>query len=134
VAYVRTVGLRTELGLTAISPPTRCIRWAPSSQCVRNPIRAAGDRGGCHQFSIETWQAPGRVATCSENAAIAALRCLLCNDWYGPHRLRKAAMFIALIIPADATQRGIMVWTVVAAGGAAAAVGLYKRYLEERFV
>jgi signal transduction histidine kinase len=41
-----------------------------------------------------------------------------------------AVLFIALIVPAG--RNGNLVWTVVASGGAAAAVGLYKRYLEER--
>src|ERR1041385_3647980 len=80
-------------------------------------------------FAIWTWQAPG--------AWQPALACgYLLGSTVLLHDLLRAgitfagALFIALILPAG--PAGNLVWTVVASGGAAAAVGLYKRYLEER--
>src|SRR5581483_5449670 len=80
-------------------------------------------------FAIWTWQAPGDWQPALACGYLLGSTVLL-HDLVGAAITFFAALFIALVLPAG--PNGSLVWTVVASGGAAAAVGLYKRYLEER--
>jgi signal transduction histidine kinase len=80
-------------------------------------------------FAIWTWQAPGHWEPALACGYLLGSTVLL-HDLTRAGLTFVAALFIALILPAG--SNGSLVWTVVASGGAAAAVGLYKRYLEER--
>jgi signal transduction histidine kinase len=80
-------------------------------------------------FAIWTWQAPGDWQPALACGYLLGSTVLL-HDLVRAGITFVAALFIALILPPG--RNGNLVWTVVASGGAAAAVGLYKRYLEER--
>ena len=80
-------------------------------------------------FAIWTWQTPGDWQPALACSYLLGSTVLL-HDLARAGVTFVAVLFIALILPPG--RNGNLVWTVVASGGAAAAVGLYKRYLEER--
>jgi signal transduction histidine kinase len=129
-AYVRTVGFEQNWVSALIAAYTVYALGALFAVRYETPVRAAtAIVADATNFAIWTWQAPGDWQPALACGYLLASTVLL-------HDLARAGitfvmvLFIALVVPAG--RSGNLVWTVIASGGAAAGVGLYKRYLEER--
>ena len=129
-AYVRTAGFGQNWVTALIAAYTVYSLGAVFAVRYETPIRAAtAIVADATNFAIWTWQAPGDWQPALACGYLLGSTVLL-HDLVRAAITFAAALFIALILPPG--RNGNLVWTVVASGGAAAAVGLYKRYLEER--
>jgi signal transduction histidine kinase len=129
-AYVRTAGFGQNWVTALIAAYTVYSLGAVFAVGQTNPVRAAtAIVADATNFAIWTWQAPGDWQPALACSYLLASTVLL-HDLVRAAITFVAALFIALILPAG--RNGNLVWTVVASGGAAAGVGLYKRYLEDR--
>ena len=129
-AYVRTAGFGQNWVTALIAAYTVYSLGAVFAVRYETPLRAAtAIVADATNFAIWTWQAPGDWQPALACGYLLGSTVLL-HDLVRAAITFVAALFIALILPPG--RNGNLVWTVVAAGGAAAAVGLYKRYLEER--
>ena len=129
-AYVRTAGFGQNWVTALIAAYTVYSLGAVFAVRYESPLRAAtAIVADATNFAIWTWQAPGDWEPALACSYLLGSTVLL-HDLSRAAITFGAALFIALIVPAG--RNGNLVWTVVASGGAAAAVGLYKRYLEER--
>jgi signal transduction histidine kinase len=129
-AYVRTAGFGQNWVTALIAAYTVYSLGAVFAVRYDGPLRAAtAIVADATNFAIWTWQAPGDWQPALACGYLLGSTVLL-HDLVRSAITFMAALFIALILPAG--RNGNLVWTVVASGGAAAAVGLYKRYLEER--
>src|ERR1041385_2564810 len=129
-AYVGTAGFGQNWVTALIAAYTVYSLGAVFAVGQNNSLSAAtAIVADATNFAIWTWQAPGDWQPALACSYLLASTVLL-HDLVRAAITFVAALFIALILPAG--PAGNLVWTVVASGGAAAAVGLYKRYLEER--
>jgi len=129
-AYIRTVGFGQNWVTALIAAYTVYSLGAVFAVGQNNPLGAAtAIVADATNFAIWTWQAPGDWEPALACSYLLGSTVLL-HDLGRAAITFVAALFIALILPPG--RNGNLVWTVVASGGAAAAVGLYKRYLEER--
>jgi signal transduction histidine kinase len=129
-AYVRTVGFDQNWVSALIAAYTVYSLGAVFDAGQSNSLRAAtAIVADATNFAIWTWQAPGDWQPALACSYLLASTVLL-HDLWRTALAFGAALFISLILPAG--RNGTLVWTVVASGGAAAALGLYKRHLEER--
>jgi signal transduction histidine kinase len=129
-AYIRTAGFGQNWVTALIAAYTVYSLGAVFAVRYESPLRSAtAIVADATNFAIWTWQAPGDWQPALACSYLLGSTVLLHDLWRAGITFI-AALFIALILPAG--QNGNLVWTVVASGGAAAAVGLYKRYLEER--
>ncbi len=130
VAYVRTAGFGQNWVTALIAAYTVYSLGAVFAVRYEGPLRAAtAIVADAANFAIWTWQAPGAWQPALACSYLLGSTVLL-HDLGRAALTFVAALFIALVLPPG--RNGNLVWTVVASGGAAAAVGLYKRYLEER--
>ena len=130
VAYVRAVGFGQNWVTALIAAYTMYSLGAAFAVRFETPLRSAtAIIADAANFAIWTWQAPGDWQPALACGYLLGSTVLL-HDLLRAAITFIAALFIALVLPAG--PNGNLVWTVVASGGAAAAVGLYKRYLEER--
>lgn len=129
-AYIRTAGFGQNWVTALIAAYTVYALGAVFAVRYESPLRAAtAIVADAANFAIWTWQAPGDWQPALACSYLLGSTVLL-HDLGRAAITFVAALFIALVLPAG--RNGNLVWTVVASGGAAAAVGLYKRYLEER--
>ena len=129
-AYVRTAGFGQNWVTALIAAYTVYSLGAVFAVRYETPVRAAtAIIADATNFAIWTWQAPGDWQPALACGYLLGSTVLL-HDLARAAITFVAAVFIALILPPG--RNGNLVWTVLATGGAAAAVGLYKRYLEER--
>jgi len=129
-AYVRTVGFGQNWVTALIAAYAIYSLGAVFAVRYESPLRSAtAIVADATNFAIWTWQAPGDWQPALACSYLLGSTVLL-HDLARAGITFAAALFIALILPPG--RNGNLVWTVVASGGAAAAVGLYKRYLEER--
>jgi len=130
VAYVRTAGFEQNWVTALVAAYTVYSMGAVFAVRYESPVGAAtAIIADATNFAIWTWQAPGHWQPALACSYLLGSTVLL-HDLLRAGLTFVAALFIALIVPAG--NNGSLVWTVAASGGAAAAVGLYKRYLEER--
>jgi signal transduction histidine kinase len=129
-AYVRTVGFGQNWVTALIAAYTVYSVGAVFAVRYESALSSAtAIVADATNFAIWTWQAPGDWQPALACSYLLGSTVLL-HDLARAAVTFVAALFIALILPPG--RNGNLVWTVVASGGAAAAVGLYKRYLEER--
>jgi len=129
-AYVRTAGFGQNWVTALITAYAIYSLGAVFAIRYESPLRSAtAIVADATNFAIWTWQAPGDWQPALACSYLLGSTVLL-HDLARAGITFMAALFIALILPGGPS--GSLVWTVVASGGAAAAVGLYKRYLEER--
>jgi signal transduction histidine kinase len=129
-AYIRAVGFEQNWVTALIAAYTVYSLGAVFAVRYESPLSSAtAIVADATNFAIWTWQAPGDWQPALACSYLLGSTVLL-HDLVRAGITFVAALFIALILPAG--RNGNLVWTVVASGGAAAAVGLYKRYLEER--
>jgi signal transduction histidine kinase len=129
-AYVRAVGFEQNWVTALVAAYTVYSLGSVFAVRYESPLRAAtAIVADATNFAIWTWQAPGNWEPALACGYLLGSTVLL-HDLVRAAITFAAALFIALILPAG--RNGNLVWTVVASGGAAAAVGLYKRYLEDR--
>jgi signal transduction histidine kinase len=129
-AYVRTAGFEQNWVTALVAAYAVYSLGAVFAVRYETPIRAAtAIVADATNFAIWTWQAPGDWQPALACGYLLGSTVLL-HDLVRAAITFAAVLFIALILPAG--RNGNLVWTVVATGAAAAAVGLYKRYLEER--
>jgi signal transduction histidine kinase len=130
IAYVRAVGFGQNWVTALIAAYTMYSLGALFAVRFETPLRSAtAIVADAANFAIWTWQAPGDWQPALACGYLLGSTVLL-HDLVRAGIAFAAALFIALVLPAG--PNGNLVWTVAATGGAAAAVGLYKRYLEER--
>jgi signal transduction histidine kinase len=128
--YVRTAGFGQNWVTALIAAYTVYSLGAVFAMRYESPLRSAtAIVADAANFAIWTWQAPGDWQPALACSYLLGSTVLL-HDLGRAALTFVAALFIALVLPPG--RNGNLVWTVVASGGAAAAVGLYKRYLEER--
>jgi len=124
-AYVRTAGFEQNWVSALIAAYTMYSLGAVFAVRYETPVRSAtAIIADATNFAIWTWQAPGDWQPALACGYLLGSTVLL-HDLARAAITFAAALFIALILPPG--PNGNLVWTVVAAGGAAAAVGLYKR-------
>ena len=129
-AYIRTAGFGQNWVTALIAAYTVYALGAVFAVRYESPLRAAtAIVADAANFAIWTWQAPGDWQPALACSYLLGSTVLL-HDLVRAGITFLAALFIAMVLPAG--RNGNLVWTVAASGGAAAAVGLYKRYLEER--
>jgi signal transduction histidine kinase len=129
-AYIRTAGFGQNWVTALIAAYTVYSLGAVFAVRYESPLSSAtAIVADATNFAIWTWQAPGDWQPALACSFLLGSTVLL-HDLARAGLTFVAALFIALILPSG--PNGNLVWTVVASGGAAAAVGLYKRYLEER--
>lgn len=129
-AYIRTAGFEQNWVTALVAAYTVYSLGAVFAVRHETSIRAATAMvADATNFAIWTWQAPGDWQPALACGYLLGSTVLL-HDQARAAIAFAAALFISLILPPG--RNGNLVWTVLASGGAAAAVGLYKHYLEER--
>ena len=130
IVYIRTAGFGQNWVTALITAYAVYALGALFAVRYESPLRSAtAIVADAANFAIWTWQAPGDWQPALACGYLLGSTVLL-HDLARAGITFVAALFIALVLPAG--PNGNLVWTVVASGAAAAAVGLYKRYLEER--
>src|SRR5690242_3119371 len=130
IAYVRAVGFGQNWVTALVAAYTVYSLGALFAVRFETPLRSAtAIVADAANFAIWTWQAPGDWQPALACGYLLGSTVLL-HDLLRAAIAFSAALLIAIVVPAG--DNGNLVWTVMASGGAAAAVGLYKRYLEER--
>ena len=130
IGYIRTAGFGQNWVSALIAAYTIYSLGSLFAVRYEAPLRAATSIvADATNFAIWTWLAPGHWEPALACGYLLGSTVLL-HDLLRAGLTFLAALFIAIVVPAGGN--GNLVWTVMASGGAAAAVGLYKRYLEER--
>lgn len=93
---------------------------------MRSPVGMVAD---ALYFALWSYVAPGAWMPAGAAAYLLASAALL-QDLPRVGAIAAVAFLLALLLPTPVTPT--LVWTVVAAGGVAVAVAVYKRYLDER--